>query len=173
LGRDTLLSMHGLPRLHMLSCHRPPSASKALGTRRASGTLARATIPHTNIRGNSGSRLRNEQTGTQQFQLQSRRGGPHHRAQSIIHQIRGTRDLRGTQMPRLHLHALKLILRHRRKNVRGVLPRQRNNNKIPQPLQQVLNKAPRIMPGLHHSIHHREHRGAIIDGKRLNKIVKQ
>ena len=79
----------------------------------------------------------------------------------------------GTEVARLQAHPLELVGGHvAQRGVGGVAGRG-DDDEVPQALEQVLDEAPRLVPGGDDPLDHPERRGAVARGDRLDQVVQQ
>ena len=111
--------------------------------------------------------------GAQQLQVQARRGRPRHLRGRRVGEVGGPRELCGAEARRLQRHPLQLVGRHAGEDLVGLLPHRLDDHEVPQALQQVVDEAPRVLPGGDHPVDHAEDRRAVAGGERRGHVVQQ
>ena len=118
-------------------------------------------------------RPRQQDARADELQLETRGRRPAHLRETGVQQIRGTGQLCGTVRPRLTLEPLQPILRHlRQEGGRGLLGG-RDDEQVPEPLQQVLDEPARIMTGFDDPVDDAEHPGAVAGGERVDDVTQE
>ena len=116
---------------------------------------------------------RHEQTGHEELELEARRRRPDHLGESLRRHIGRSRQADRADGARLHLHAGQLVVGQRAERGAGLRPRQSDDQQVAQALQEVLDEAPRVVPGGDDAVHHPEHTGAVGGGQGVDAGVEE
>ena len=109
----------------------------------------------------------------QELQLQAGRGSPRHGAQGLVGQVGGARQPVGTPVLCLALHAFELVRGRVCEDVARAVPSDRDDEQVPEALQEVLDEATRVVPGLHHSLDDAERGRTVPAGQGIDGLVQQ
>ena len=109
----------------------------------------------------------------QELQLQARGGRASHRPQRLVDQVGGARQALGTPVLRLQLHPLELVGGGIGEDIARPVARDRDYQQVPQALEQVLDEAPRVVPGLDHALHDPVRAGPVATGQGVHRLVEQ
>ena len=116
---------------------------------------------------------RQQDARAEQFQVQPGRGGPRHFGQRRIGDVRGPGELRGAHLAGLGLHPVDLVRRHAPEHGGGAVRHRVDDDQVAEALQQVFDKAPRILAGLDHAVDGAEHGGCVGGREGVDDVVEQ
>src|SRR5699024_7056237 len=124
-------------------------------------------------RGQGGALVAQHQARGEQLEVQARRGGAAHRRQRLVHQVAALREVRRSEQRGLAAHALELVGRDLRQQIGAALRDRGQHDQVPHPLQQVLDEAPRLVPGGQHVLDRGVERGRVPLGDGRDGGVQQ
>ena len=114
-----------------------------------------------------------QDAGTDQLQMQARRGGTAHLGQPGGDHLCSPGQLTGTQGCSLAVQPFGLVGRHLDQAGLDGLRHLRDDHQVAQALQQVFSEPPRILTHLDHLVDGREHALAVAGGERVHDLVEQ
>ena len=121
-------------------------------------------------------RRRQQQPGTDELELQPRRGGPGHLGEPGVDDVGRVRQLPRSERRGLLAQAVELVGRQpaeERADVAAGGADGRDDDEVTQPLQQVFDETPWVLPRLDRAVDLPEHRRAVCGGQRVDRRVEQ
>ncbi len=106
--------------------------------------------------------------------MQARRGRPGHLGEGLVDEVCDARQLGRAEGRGLHGHAGELVFGHAAQHGRSRRGRRgRDHDEVAQPLEQVFDEAPRILPGLHDAVGGGERPGRVARTDGVDDLVEQ
>ncbi len=101
------------------------------------------------------------------------RGSTRHLCKGCVGDVRGAGQLGSAKVGCLVAHAGDLVGGHSAEDGLGAFGHRLDDDEVAEALQQILDEAPGIMPGLDNTVHGAENGGGIGCGNGINDVVKQ
>ncbi len=114
-----------------------------------------------------------QHAGADQLEQQPRSGGALELGETVGDQLGGAAEVRPPEAGRLRGEPLPLVLRYVDQAGRRGVGDGRDDHQVPEPAQQVLGEAARVLPGLDHLVDDAEHGPPVTGGEGVDHLVQQ
>ena len=114
-----------------------------------------------------------QDAGRDELELEAGRGGAGHLGEPGVDDVGGPGERPGAERGRLEPHPLELVLGHVPQHLAGAVGQGRHDDEVAQPLEEVLDEAPRVEAGLDHLVDGAEDGCRVAGGEGVDGGVEQ